>query len=88
MDLAQTIEDEALALGALAWVLGDPPRADRLLALTGLAPDDLRARLDAPETLDAVLGFLEAYQPDLIDCAAHLGISPARLVAARERLSQ
>jgi len=42
----ETIEpdDQALALRALAWTLGDPDRAGRLLALTGLDPGDLRAR--------------------------------------------
>jgi adenine/guanine phosphoribosyltransferase-like PRPP-binding protein len=35
-----------------------------------------------------VLAFLEAHEPDLIACAEHLGVPPARLVAARERLER
>ena len=30
---------EALALGALGWILTDERRADRLLSLTGLTPE-------------------------------------------------
>ena len=76
----------ALALGALAWSLGDAARAERLLALTGLTPDDLRRRAADPSVLAAILGFLEAHQPDLIACAETLGVPPEALVAARMEL--
>ena len=46
MQPSQTNHDAAtLALLALAWALNDAPRAERLLALTGLTTNDLRARL-------------------------------------------
>lgn len=76
----------ALALSALAWTLADAARADRLLALTGLTPDALRAAAGRAETLAALIGFLEAHEPDLLACAEALGIGPARLVAARLEL--
>ncbi|MGQ0660191.1 DUF3572 family protein [Sphingosinicella sp.] len=78
--------DAALALHALGWTLGDDVRADRFLALTGLAPEDLRARLGEPEMLAAALRFLEAHEPDLIACAAAIGVAPASLPEARRRL--
>lgn len=78
--------DAALALAALGWSLEEPSRAERLLALTGLAPDDLRSRLDDPALLAAILRFLEAYEPDLLACADALSVSPERLVEARRRL--
>jgi hypothetical protein len=81
-----TNDDEALALGALAWTLSDDARAERLLALTGLAPGDLAVRLQDRDFLAAVLRFLEGHEPDLVACAGELGVSPARLVAAREGL--
>ena len=34
-------DDAALALHALGWIVSDEPRAERLLAMTGLDPDDL-----------------------------------------------
>ena len=89
MPIRETIADDpaALALSALAWTLGDDARAQRFLALTGLEPADLRAAAGEPATLDAVLGFLEAHQPDLLACATALNIKPERLIAARERLN-
>ncbi len=77
---------EALALGALGWTLAEPARAERLLALTGLTPADLRARIGEPPLLAAILRFLEAHEPDLIACADALGVAPARLASARLEL--
>lgn len=79
-------DPQALALGALGWVLGDGERAARFLALTGLTPDSLRASLGEPSTLAAVIEFLCAHEPDLIAAADALGIEPETLVDARERL--
>jgi adenine/guanine phosphoribosyltransferase-like PRPP-binding protein len=79
---------EALALQALVWTLGDSARASRLLDLTGLDPAELRARAGEPALLAATLGFLEAYEPDLVACAEALGVAPAALVAARAELER
>ena len=76
----------ALALLALAWTVAEQARADRMLALTGLTGDDLRERAADPAVLAALLGFLEAYEPDLIACAEALDVAPSMLVAAREAL--
>jgi hypothetical protein len=74
---------ESLALQALVWILSDQDRAERLIAVTGLDPDDLRARAGEPAVLSAVLGFLENYEPDLIACAESLSAKPEALVRAR-----
>ena len=76
----------ALALSALVWTLGDATRAERLLAVTGLAPDDLRARAADPAVLGAVLAFLEGYEPDLVACADALEVKPEALVGAHQAL--
>lgn len=76
-----------LALSALVWTLKDDARAARLLAVTGLDAETLRASLGDPALLGGTLGFLEAHEPDLIACAAELGVKPEALVAARARLS-
>ena len=81
-----TNQAETLALAALGWTLGEPARASRLLALTGLDADGLRARLGDPSLLAAMLRFLEAHEPDLVAAAEALGIEPAELVEARRRL--
>lgn len=82
----QTIDGEMLALGALGWVLADEARAGRLLALTGLTPEGLRARVQERDFLAAVLLFLEHHEPDLVACAEALGVPPQTLVAARQAL--
>jgi hypothetical protein len=78
--------DAALALSALGWTLTEGDRAARLLALTGLTPEDLRARIGEPALLASTLSFLEAHEPDLVACAEAIGVAPTRLVEARRRL--
>ncbi len=77
---------DVLGLQALVWAIGEPDRADRLIAVTGLDPDDLRARAGEPAVLAAVIGYLESYEPELIACASALGVPPQALVAAHEAL--
>jgi hypothetical protein len=84
----QTNDDEALALGALGWTLSENARAARLLALTGVTPSLLRERLEDRAFLAAVLRFLEGHEPDLLACADALGVTPTRLVTAREGLER
>lgn len=90
MKIQETNEPDpvALALAALSWTLADGARADRLLALTGLTAEDLRAGLGEPATLAAILRFLEAHEPDLVACAEELGVAPSELVEARRRLER
>ena len=79
-------DDAALALQALGWILSDAPRAERLLALTGLAPGELRASLGERATLAAILAFLTGHEDDLVACADALQVRPAGIAAAAHRL--
>lgn len=90
MKIQETNEEagHALALAALGWTLREGARADRLLALTGLTPEDLRASLAEAATLAAILRFLEAHEPDLLACAEALGVPPGELVETRRRLER
>ncbi len=88
MAARDTNDPAVLALGALGWTLADDERAGRLLALTGLSAEALRARVGQPELLAAILRFLENHEPDLITCAAALGVAPAAIVTAREALER
>ena len=81
-----TNDPAVLALGALGWTLAEDGRAARLLALTGLSAEALRAQVGQPELLAALLRFLEEHEPDLKACAAALDVTPAQLVAARRSL--
>ena len=87
MTAGDTNDPLMLGLKALIWVLQDQARADRLLALTGLDAQTLRASAGDPATLAGVIAFLEGHEPDLIACAADLGITPLTLLAVPQRLS-
>lgn len=81
-------EPQVLALAALGWILEDQDRAQRLLSLTGLEPDDLRASLGNPAVLGAVVEFLANHEPDLIRCAEALAVTPEELVGAARELAR
>jgi hypothetical protein len=84
---AQRDADAAtIALAALGWLLADPDRAQRYLALTGLDPDSLRAGLSNPTVLSSCLDFLANHEPDLLRAAEALAVTPEELIAAREHL--
>jgi len=79
-------DPQALALSALGWILSDEDRASRFLGLTGLTPQELRASLDQPATLQAVIDHLCAHEPDLVGAAEAIGVAPHVLAQAREGL--
>ena len=81
-----TLDASAMAFQALAWALMEESRAERLLSLTGLTPEGLRGSVMERSTQEAILSFLEAYEPDLVACAAVIGVSPVVLVNARQEL--
>ena len=86
MRARSTNDAEALALSALAATLTDERRAQRFLDLSGIDTEELRRQAAEPTLLAALLRFLEAHEPDLIDVAGALGVKPEDLVAAREDL--
>ena len=75
-----------LALSALAATLTDERRARRFLDLTGIGTDDLRARANDTILLRALIGFLEAHEPDLVAVSEQVGVKPEALVAAGRTL--
>ena len=79
-------DPRAIALSALAATLTDERRARRFLDLTGIGTDELRRRADDPSLLSALIGFLEAHEPDLLSVAEQIGIEPIALIDARREL--
>ena len=86
MRARSTNDAEALALSALAATFTDERRAERFLHLSGIDTEDLRRRAAEPVLLAALIRFLEAHEPDLIQVAHAIGVKPDELVAAREEL--
>lgn len=82
-----TLEDaEAIALTAVAFIIGDEKLMPRFFALTGCGPDDLRARIGEAAFLGAVLDFILADEPTLLDFAAAAELAPESLMLARGKL--
>lgn len=79
--------DESVALRLIGWIVSDSVRAERMLSLTGLDPDSLRASLGNRTVLAAMMDFVINHEPDLLACAEALEIAPASLVATRDRIS-
>ena len=77
-----------LALAALAATLGCERRAQRFIDMTGIGTGELRARAAEPALLDALLRFLEAHEPDLLDVAEAIGAKPEDIVEARRQLEE
>jgi hypothetical protein len=73
---------EAIALQALAFLAEDRGRMARFLMLTGLEPEDLRARIGAGELHRAVLEHLAADESLLLVFTANRAIPPESIGAA------
>lgn len=73
---------EAIALRALVWILQDDDRAQRLLSVTGITPEDMRGSIGEAWLLGAALSYLEGYEPDLLKCCAEIDVKPEDLVMA------
>ena len=86
---AETPNDpHTLGLAALAATLTDERRARRFLDLTGIGTDVLRERANDPALLVELIGFLEAYEPDLIAVSELIGVKPTALTEARIELER
>ena len=73
---------EALALEALNFLVADPERLDRFVAIAGLSMDNLRAAAAEPGFLAGVLDHLAADETLLLAFAANRGIAPADVRSA------
>ncbi len=79
-------EAEILALKAMAYLVGLDEMMERFSAVSGIAPDDMRARASDPEMLAGILEFF-LYDEALLTefCEAH-DIPPDAPAQARAAL--
>lgn len=82
----QSSDAETLALKVLAFLAGEDEALDRFLTLSGILPQDLRARVDDPLLLGAVLDFLLGDDALLTAFAQGEGIDPKVVHQARRAL--
>jgi hypothetical protein len=78
---------EVVAIRTLGYLASREAPLTRFMALTGVAPEDLRARAGDADFLASVLDYVLADEPLLIDAAASLDLAPEELTRAGELLS-
>jgi hypothetical protein len=79
-------DPQMVAYLVIGWIVADASRVERFLGLTGLTPDDLRARLTDGGVQAAAFDFLLGHEPDLVACAAEIGETPAGIAAAADAM--
>jgi hypothetical protein len=79
----ETIDPDALATKALAYVASDPERLGRFLALSGLDPGSIRQASRSPGFLPAVLDHVLSDERLLLAFASDAGLRPERVAEAR-----
>jgi hypothetical protein len=78
---------EGLAIQALSFTASEPERLGRFLAVTGIAPAEIRAAAAEPGFLAGVLEHLAADERLLTAFAADAGIDPAAIGKALATLN-
>jgi hypothetical protein len=83
--LSKTVQPDAATVGlqALAYIASDDTLIDRFLALTGMAPAELKENAQDPMVLGAVLDFLLADESLVIAFADSSDLSPEAPKRAR-----
>jgi Protein of unknown function (DUF3572) len=78
---------EALAVGALTFLSGNPERLVRFLETTGMRPDTLRAAARSPGFLAGLMDYIAQDEELLLAFAEEAGIRPEAVMQARQLLS-
>ncbi len=82
--LPTAAEEDLIAIRALTFIGGDPNRAQRFLAVSGLMPGDLREAAADPAFLTGVMDYLVADEPLLMAFAETAGLDPETVVRAQD----
>ncbi len=83
---ARQVEALSLARDALVFLVQDQDRAGRFLAVTGMGPADIRARVDDPTFLAGVLDFLLGDERLVIEFTDAQDVAPEAPARARRLL--
>ncbi len=78
---------EATAVAILGWLAGEPELLSRFLALTGVAPSDVRNAANDPGFLAGIVDFLMSHEPDLLAFCEATETKPEAVVHAHAVLS-
>lgn len=78
---------EATAVTILGWLAAEPELLSRFLALTGVAPSEVRTAVNDTGFLAGIVDFLMSHEPDLLAFCDATGTKPEAVVHAHAVLS-
>ncbi|WP_185982640.1 DUF3572 domain-containing protein [Aureimonas mangrovi] len=79
-----TSDPSAIGIAALSFLAADPVLMRRFLDLSGYQADQLRAEAEKPSFFVALLDFILAHEPTVMQFASFAEIDPAAVGQARE----
>ena len=85
-DTHRVADAEAIAVAVLGWLAGEPELLSRFLALTGVAPGEVRDAVNDRGFLIGLLDFLMGHEPTLMAFSAVSGTAPEAVVRAHDAL--
>ncbi|WP_427023060.1 DUF3572 domain-containing protein [Aureimonas ureilytica] len=78
---------DLIGVDALSFLASNPELLKRFLDVTGMEADQLRQAAAKEHFFVAILDFILAHEPTVLDFAAAAGLDPAEIGMARERLA-
>ena len=79
---------ETIGVEALSFMASNPEVLQRFLDVTGMDAGQLRSAAAKPSFFVALLDFILAHEPTVLDFAGAAGLDPAEIGMARERLAK
>jgi hypothetical protein len=73
---------EETAAAILGWLAGEPEMLQRFLALSGIAPQQIRSAMAEPGFLAGMIDFVMGHEPTLLAFCEATGTKPETVVAA------
>ncbi len=84
---AKRIEAEETAAAVLGWIAGEPDMLQRFLALSGVAPDQIRSSISDPGFLAGMIDFIMGHEPSLLAFCEATDTRPEKVIAAHHHYS-
>lgn len=84
---AKRIQAEETAAAVLGWMAGEPDMLQRFLALSGVAPDQIRSAIADPGFLAGMIDFIMGHEPTLLAFCEATGTKPETVIAAHQHYS-
>lgn len=76
-----------IGVAGLSYLVSEPERIGRFLAITGLGPENVRAAARDPSFLPALLDYLLANEAELVAFAQEMNVDPGSVQKARDLLA-